>query len=75
MSDFLVNRVGLTQKTMLSKVGPNERQMASTVDVLEVELVHEHGEQGTVLKTFWTPDEQEAARKKYVQGETVTLED
>lgn len=73
MTEFLVNRAALTQRTTTANV--NGRSMPATVDVLEVELVHEKGEQGTILKTFWTPEEQAAAKAKYVAGSVVELAD
>lgn len=72
MTQFRVNRAALTQRSMSATV--NGKTMPATVDVLEVELVHDDGEQGTILKTFWTPEDQAAAKAKYTAGAVIDLD-
>lgn len=72
MTEFLINRVQMTDRTATATV--NGKEMPATVKVLEVELVHEGYEQGSILKTFWTPEDKEAAKAKYVQGATIDLD-
>ena len=69
---YLINRVSEHEAPRIAIVDGEE--MSVIVKELEVELVDETGRMGSQTLRFVKTEDKEAARAKYVQGETLTIE-
>lgn len=71
MTQFLVNRVSVNPQQRT--VDFQGEQVPAILDVLEVELVDESGQQSTIIKRFYKAAEKAQALTDYVPGQMVEV--